>query len=447
MTRKALVIDDEPDLRNLLSISLGRMGIQCVEAGSVGEARKLLDVDRFDICLSDMRLPDGNGIELVRHIQKRFPELPVAMITAYGNVDTAVEALKAGAFDFIAKPVNLDQLRQVVDAAILTASRNEGDRPASGSMDNELIGESPALRRLQEMIAKVARSQSPVYVHGDTGTGKELVARLIHRSSGRRDGPWVPVNCGAIPSELMESEFFGHKKGSFTGAHQDKQGLFEAASGGTLFLDEVAELPMPMQVKLLRAIQERRTKPVGGTTEKSVDVRIVSATHTDLAELVRQGRFRNDLFYRLNVIEIHVPSLRERADDIPLLARRFLERLNRQNGSRLRFSEESIDRLTRYDYPGNIRELENIVERAFTLCEGDTIRADDIVAAPPLPDDGDSDSYQPGIDLPLDDHLAQIERQALEDAIRRTGGNKTEAASLLGMTFRSLRYKLKKYGL
>lgn len=445
MPKLALVIDDEPDIRNLIAITLGRMQIKCLEAGTLEKARQLLDGHDFDVCLTDMRLPDGNGIDLVRRIQREQPDLPVAVITAHGNMETAVEALKAGAFDFIAKPVKLDELRKVVDAALQVGDRVPATVPAD--IEADLLGDSTPMQRLREMIRKVARSQSPVYIRGNTGTGKELVARLIHRSSGRKDGPFVPVNCGAIPAELMESEFFGHRKGSFTGAHQDKPGLFEAASGGTLFLDEVAELPLSMQVKLLRAIQERRTKPVGGTSEQPVDVRILSATHQNLAELVRRGEFRNDLLYRLNVIELRVPDLRERGEDIGMLARVFLDRLNQASDEPPRsFTDEAMAVLAGYHYPGNIRELENVVERAFTLAPGPRIDAADISLHEAPGDDDAGEAYRPG-ELPLDDHLAEIEKQALLDAIRQADGNKTLAAEMLGMSFRSIRYKLKKYGL
>ncbi len=445
MPKLALVIDDEPDIRNLIAITLGRMQIKCLEAGTLEKARQLLDGHDFDVCLTDMRLPDGNGIDLVRRIQREQPDLPVAVITAHGNMETAVEALKAGAFDFIAKPVKLDELRKVVDAALQVGDRVPATVPAD--IEADLLGDSTPMQRLREMIRKVARSQSPVYIRGNTGTGKELVARLIHRSSGRKDGPFVPVNCGAIPAELMESEFFGHRKGSFTGAHQDKPGLFEAASGGTLFLDEVAELPLSMQVKLLRAIQERRTKPVGGTSEQPVDVRILSATHQNLAELVRRGEFRNDLLYRLNVIELRVPDLRERGEDIGMLARVFLDRLNQASDEPPRsFTDEAMAVLAGYHYPGNIRELENVVERAFTLAPGPRIDAADISLHDAPGDDDAGEAYRPG-ELPLDDHLAEIEKQALLDAIRQADGNKTLAAEMLGMSFRSIRYKLKKYGL
>ncbi|KAA3621874.1 MAG: sigma-54-dependent Fis family transcriptional regulator [Proteobacteria bacterium] len=447
MSKLALVIDDEPDIRNLLRISLERMQIHCMEAGTLARAVQLLESRRFDVCLTDMRLPDGNGIDLVRRIQSSHPELPVAVITAHGSMETAVEALKAGAFDFISKPVKLDELRRIVEAAVDMGERLSSKAPEE--IESDLLGDSPPMQRLRDMIRKVARSQSPVYIHGNTGTGKELVARLIHRSSGRKDGPWVPVNCGAIPAELMESEFFGHKKGSFTGAHEDKPGLFEAASGGTLFLDEVAELPLSMQVKLLRAIQERKTKPVGGNQERAVDVRILSATHANLADLVAAGKFRNDLYYRLNVIELRVPDLRERREDIPTLANYFLARLNDHNDAPVKtLSDSALELLQNHHFPGNIRELENIIERAYTLSNAERIAADEIL----IPNDGihdetrGSEDYRPG-DEPLDDHLAEIERRALVAAIEKAGGNKTVAAELLGMSFRSIRYKLKKYGL
>ncbi|GJL83217.1 MAG: type 4 fimbriae expression regulatory protein PilR [marine bacterium B5-7] len=446
MAKLALIIDDEPDLRNLLSITLRRMNIRSMEADCISRANELLANHTFDVCLTDMRLPDGNGIDLVRQIQNDTPSLPVAVITAYGNVETAVEALKAGAFDFIAKPVQLDELRKIVEAAVHT--HDGADSPVTEKIATDLLGESVTMRELRATIHKVARSQSPIHICGNTGTGKELVARLIHEASGRREGPWVPVNCGAIPQELMESEFFGHKKGSFTGAHQDKAGLFEVATGGTLFLDEIAELPLAMQVKLLRAIQERKIKAVGDTRERAVDVRILSATHSNLAEQVTIGRFRNDLYYRLNVIELRVPDLKERREDISTLSQFFLHRLNAESDMEDKtLSDGAIDKLINHGFPGNVRELENIMERAFTLSESSVIEADDIHAPQSVLDTETTDrGFQPG-HVSLDDHLADIERQALVDALEKTGGNKTLAAEMLGMSFRSIRYKLKKYGM
>ena len=446
MKKQVLIVDDEPDLRSLLSISLSRMQLKCFEAENISHAKKLIQSHHFDLCLTDMRLPDGDGLDLVEHIQHNVPNLPVAVITAYGNVDTAVRALKCGAFDFIAKPVKLDTLRTIVEAA-LNVPKTE-TQATIDPIEGRLLGTSRQMQDLRTMISKVARSQSPVYIRGGTGTGKELVAGLIHTLSGRSDAAWVPVNCGAIPAELMESEFFGHKKGSFTGAHQDSAGLFEVASGGTLFLDEIADLPMAMQVKLLRAIQERKIKPVGSTKEFPVDVRILCATHTNLAESVRAGNFRSDLFYRLNVIELNVPDLNERREDIPLLVDKILTELNSdRNDENKTLSPESLEILCQHNFPGNIRELENILERAFTLCDGVLIKPLDISLQNTTTEPDPITDYEVGSSLPLDDHLADIERTALVEAIEQSKGNKTAAAALLGMSFRSMRYKLKKYNL
>ena len=442
-----LIVDDEADLRELVEITLSRMGIRSTAAANVAEARTRLGEHPFDLCITDMRLPDGNGIGLVQHIQQHHPQLPVAVLTAYGNAQAAVESLKAGAFDFVSKPVDLQMLRKLVDTALRLRA------PAEAADDaGPLLGESPALQALRSMIERLARSQAPVHIAGESGSGKELVARLIHSRGPRASGPFVPVNCGAIPSELMESEFFGHLKGSFTGAARDKAGLFQAAEGGTLFLDEVADLPLHMQVKLLRALQERAVRPVGAEKEVPVNVRIISATHRDLAALAAAGTFRQDLFYRLNVIEVHVPALRERRDDIPLLAHSILARLARENNlkSAPELDPAAAELLARYDFPGNVRELENVLERAVTLSDGRRITAaelhlrrhSDLPAAParaaPPP---------AGPDRPLEQHVVEVEKQAIRDALMKTGGNKTRAAALLGMTFRQLRYKAKKLGI
>ena len=374
MSKRALIVDDEPDIRELLEITLGRMDIETKAAKDVRTATELLATHEFDLCLTDMHLPDGDGIELVRRINADHPGLPVAVITAYGNMDTAIAALKAGAFDFVQKPVDLDQLRALVDTALKLSGL---DAPPESSI--RLTGRSSAMQRLRDQIKRLARSQAPIYVSGESGSGKELAARLIHEQGPRADAPFVPVNCGAIPSELMESEFFGHKKGSFTGAVADKEGLFQAASGGTLFLDEVADLPLPMQVKLLRAIQEKAVRPVGSQQESTIDVRILSATHKNLAGEVDAGRFRQDLYYRLNVIELPVPSLRERD-------RRHSAAGKRNSGAAGRgirhpapqIADDAIEALKAYAFPGNVRELENVLERAFTLCENNRIRASDL---------------------------------------------------------------------
>jgi two-component system response regulator PilR (NtrC family) len=441
---RALIVDDEPDIRELVTITLGRMGIDCASAADLGEARAALARESFALCLTDMRLPDGNGLDLVTHIQHSHPALPVAVITAHGSMEAAIQALKSGAFDFVNKPVDLNDLRKLVAQAMKL------DRPVEtvGAGSRALIGRSPAIQRLRETIAKLARSQAPVYISGESGTGKELVARLIHEQGPRVAQAFVPVNCGAIPQELIESELFGHVKGSFTGAVADKIGLFEAADGGTLFLDEIAELPLQMQVKLLRAIQEKRIRRVGAAQETAVDCRILSATHKDLAALVAGGGFRQDLYYRINVIELKVPPLRERGDDIALLAHHFLQRLAAQGGGPKQLGAAAAAALARYRFPGNVRELENILERACTLAEGDEITVEDLhlpavgdegtglVATPPAADDGELQTY-----------LDEVERRRILDALEKTRWNKTRAAKLLGISFRALRYRLDKLGL
>ena len=446
----ALIVDDEPDIRELLELTLGRMNIETRSAADLAQARAILAQHRFDLCLTDMKLPDGNGIELVEHIQAHYPKTPVAVITAHGNMEWAIKALKAGAFDFVSKPVDLQILRNLVNTALkVSESHPRLDRRSR----NELLGESPLMQQTRSTIAKVARSQAPIYISGESGTGKELVARLIHNKGPRANQPFVPVNCGAIPDELMESEFFGHKKGSFTGAVTDKEGLFQAADGGTLFLDEVADLPLHMQVKLLRAIQEKAVRPVGSPSESSIDVRILSATHKDLAKLVEEGKFRQDLFYRLNVIELHVPALRERTQDIPQLTEHVLRKLAHQTGVDVpTLAPDALDALSRYPFPGNVRELENILERAMTLCEDNLIRARDLqlprhpqdtTAIPPHAMPGPLDSGQ----IHLEEHLGEIEKRAILQALEQTRYNKTAAAKLLGLSFRALRYRLKKLGL
>jgi two-component system response regulator PilR (NtrC family) len=439
----ALIVDDEADIRELLEITLGRMSVRTTAASTVADAKQLLeDSKQFDLCLTDMRLPDGDGIELVRHIQAHQPLLPVAVITAYGNMRAAVNSLKAGAFDFVSKPVDLKMLRSLVDAA-LKLSRDKATAPVLDERIR-LLGHAPAIEALRQTVGKLARSQAPVHISGESGTGKELVARLIHAQGPRAAMPFVPVNCGAIPNELMESEFFGHLKGSFTGATRDKTGLFQAAQGGTLFLDEVADLPLHMQVKLLRAIQERSVRPVGSEQELAVDVRIISATHKDLAALVHGGQFRQDLYYRLNVIEVRVPALRERPEDIPELCAHILARISTQNGmSRSpEISAEAVAALRSYRFPGNVRELENILERATTLCEQNRIRVEDLQLQS-LPA-----STAPGATATvLDSQIEEIERSAIVKALEKTRYNKTQAARLLGISFRALRYRLKKLGI
>jgi two-component system response regulator PilR (NtrC family) len=448
-TPLALVIDDEPDIRELLELTLGRMNIDTRNAADLSQAHALLAQEHFDICLTDMRLPDGNGIDLVRYIQQQELDIPVAVITAYGNMDSAVEALKAGAFDFISKPVDLQVLRNLINSVLKLSD----DYPTRDRRSRDtLLGDSQPMCLIRSTIEKLSRSQAPVYVSGESGTGKELVARLIHNKGPRGDKPFVPVNCGAIPSELMESEFFGHRKGSFTGAVDDKAGLFQVAEGGTLFLDEVAELPLHMQVKLLRAIQEKAVRPVGDQQEKPTDVRILSATHKDLGQLVEEGLFRQDLYYRLNVIELPVPALRERAEDIPMLANHFLKPLAAQGEhTALVLSDAALQALSNYQFPGNVRELENILERATTLCEGSIIQVDDLHLREAAEEPVASTStvppeLEPGT-VPLDTYMDSIEKDALLKALEQTRYNKTAAAKLLGITFRALRYRLKKLGL
>ena len=433
----ALVVDDEPDIRELLSMTLQRMGISAATAADVAEAKRLLGRQHFQLCLTDMRLPDGDGLELVEWIGEHAPEVPVAVITAHGNVETAVQALKLGAFDFVSKPVDLNDLRKLVASAIKLKS--VGDTVV---LDG-LVGESRAMARVRELIDKVSRSQAPVHICGESGTGKELVARLIHDQGPRADKPFVPVNCGAIPSELMESEFFGHKKGSFTGAVSDKQGLFQSAEGGTLFLDEIADLPLHMQVKLLRVIQERSVRPVGATQEFPVDVRILSATHKNLAREVAEGRFREDLYYRINVIELPVPPLKDREGDVLLLARNLLSGLAHRMGMETPALSAQVEKaLMAYHFPGNVRELENILERAITLCSAGVIDMPDIqLRAGPAADSGPAPAGD------LEEKLEDVERESIVKALEQTRYNKTAAAKLLGISFRALRYRIKKLGL
>ncbi len=438
-----LIVDDEPDLCELLSITLGRMGLDSRSVHDVAGAKAAVREGRFELCLTDMQLPDGNGLDLVDWLQTHEPALPVAVITAHGNVETAVRALKLGAFDFVSKPLDLADLRKLVAQAIKLAGHDVGT-DTGVIVAPRLLGQSAAMEELRELISRVARSQAPVHISGESGTGKELVAHLIHESGPRRDGPFVPVNCGAIPTELMESELFGHKRGSFTGAIADKQGLVQTAEAGTLFLDEVADLPLHMQVKLLRLIQERTVRPIGESREVPVDARILSATHKDLAALVAEGRFREDLYYRINVIEIKVPPLRGRLEDVPDLARSILNRLARR--SKLAVPEIAADAmkvLVSYHYPGNVRELENILERALTLCADGRITAADIAvragSAPALPAEVS--------DGALDAQVEHIEREAIVKALEQTRYNKTAAAKVLGITFRALRYRIKKLGI
>ena len=445
-----LVVDDEPDLLELVGLTLSRMSLKTRTASDLQSARRLLKVERFDLCLTDMRLPDGDGLDLVAWIQENRADLPVAVITAHGNVESAVRALKLGAFDFVSKPLDLGVLRKLVGSAIRL--RTAPDEKTADSAPR-LLGSSAAMEQLREMIVRVARSQAPVHICGESGTGKELAARMIHESGARREGPFVPVNCGAIPTELMESELFGHKRGSFTGAVADKKGLVQSAEGGTLFLDEVADLPLHMQVKLLRLVQEKTVRPIGEPREESVDVRILSATHKDLADLVAQGLFREDLFYRINVIELRVPALRERSADIPEIAEAILTRLARRtNAMAPKLSAETVQTLQAYRYPGNVRELENVLERALTLSTTGSITPEHIrlrTGAPPAaaePPAHIGPSAAEGGPA-LGPQLEGIERDAIVKALEKTRYNKTAAAKLLGMSFRALRYRIKKLGI
>jgi len=426
----ALVIDDEPDICELLTLTLGRMDVRTESAVDVAGAKALLGKHQFDICLTDMRLPDGDGLELVEWMQVHAPGVPVAVITAHGNVETAVQALKLGAFDFVSKPLDLGNLRNIIESALrIDASKDQG---------SQILGNSVVMNELRGMIDRVANSQAPVHISGESGTGKELVARLIHDSGPRAAGPFIPVNCGAIPAELMESEFFGHRKGSFTGAVSDKAGLLQCAQDGTLFLDEIADLPLPMQVKLLRVIQEKKVRPVGASAEESVDVRILSATHRDLSDMVAKGEFREDLYYRINVIELNVPALRERGDDVLQLAEHILQRLDRAASLR----EDTRNALLSYAFPGNVRELENMLERAVTLCVSGVITPDDLhmrEASDPV--------TSPIPSGKLGEQVEDVQRQAIVEALEKTRYNKTAAAKLLGLSFRQLRYRIKKLGI
>ncbi len=464
MTNRILIVDDEPDIRELLEITLGRMSLATSSAKDLASARHLLSTENFNLCLTDMRLPDGNGIELVEYIQKEYNQIPVAVITAHGTTETAIKALKTGAFDFVSKPVDLQKLRDMVKSALRLPQERGDEALAADSPQAQsgpsITGQSSRVKELRSQIAKLARSQAPIYISGESGSGKELAARAIHQKSSRASEPFIAVNCGAIPRDLVESELFGHVKGSFTGADNDKQGLFQAAHGGTLFLDEIADLPLHTQVKLLRVIQEKSIRPVGSQNENPVDVRILSATHKNLAKEVELGHMRQDLYFRLNVIELAVPSLRDRVADIPELCLAILNKIAKENSDEIcQLSDEAQEALLQYNFPGNVRELENILQRAATLCEKNTIQASNLefISAPssaPNPavvaeptsleiDDG----VEIGKDFSLEKHLESIEIEAIEKALEETRWNKTAAAKKLGMSFRSLRYRLKKLGL
>ena len=440
---RVLIVDDEPDLLDLLDLALVRMGLEVGRASTVRDALQQLDKKIYSLCLTDMRLPDGEGLEIVRYVSEHYAELPVAVITAHGNMENAIEVLKAGAFDYLSKPVSLEQLRTLIRAALrLTAHPpEEGGRLV-------LLGQSPVMEKVRSLIDRMARSQAPVHISGESGSGKELAARMIVDDGARRDQPFVAVNCGAIPENLMESEFFGYRKGAFTGADKDRNGFFQAANGGTLFLDEVAELPLSMQVKLLRAIQEKKVRKVGDTQEEPVDVRIISATHHSLAERVQQGKFRQDLYYRLNVIELHMPALRDMREDIPEIAKQLLERQRGEVAAE--FSPQALQELKQYDFPGNIRELENLIERALALHGGGKIMPADLHMLSSTMESGDADdaiSVIAGSKYPLTDYLDRVEREAILEALQQTNFNRTAAAKALGITFRSLRYRLVRLGI
>lgn len=435
-----LVVDDEADIRELLEFTLVRMGLAVDGVGTVKEAIETLKQRRYALCLTDMRLPDGEGLEVLRYVVGQHADVPVAVITAHGSTENAVAALKLGAFDYLSKPIGLEQLRALVKSALDLPGRE-----LAQSAVPPLLGESPGIANARAMIAKLARSQAPVYISGESGSGKELAARQIHAAGARRAKSFVPVNCGAIPENLMESEFFGYKKGAFTGADADRDGFFQAANGGTLFLDEVADLPLAMQVKLLRAIQEKKVRKVGATNEDAVDVRFICATHQNLAACVESGRFRQDLYYRLNVIELRMPALRECLDDIPLLAASVLERLARQAGIRPpQLSQPAVAALCAYNFPGNVRELENILERAIALTGVGGIGAEDLQLTPAVAAD---EAPPAGSKWPLQDYLDRIEREAILEALERTRFNRTAAAKILGITFRALRYRMERLGI
>ena len=447
MTYKALIIDDEPDIRDLIQITLERMDIDCASAATFSEAIGLLEQQEFHFCLTDMKLPDGNGMDLIALAQKKYKKMPIAMITAFGNMETAVEALKSGAFDFIAKPIDLARLREVVTAALKLTEVPLVSHTAK-SNQVRLIGQSQAMMKLNSHIEKVARTQAPIFINGPSGTGKELVAQLVHSSGVRRDKPFIAVNCGAIPRELMESEFFGHMKGSFTGATSDKLGFFRAAEGGTLFLDEVAELPIEMQAKLLRVIQEQTVRPVGHEQELAINVRILSASHRDLHQRVEDELFRQDLYFRLNVITVETPSLAQRPDDIPLLADHFLQKYaNEWQMPALKLAPTTLAALCDYSFPGNVRELENILQRAFTMSESDEISIEDLNLPNHTKQNNQAAEVASSTNMAngnLEAYIENIERLAINEALEATRWNKTAAAEKLGISFRALRYRCKK---
>lgn len=435
---RVLIVDDEPHILELLELTLLRMGLEVERASNVREALVCLGSGNYSLCLTDMRMPDGEGLDIVRYISSNNLDVPVAVITAHGNLDNAVAALKAGAFDYLSKPVALDQLRAVVNAALNLPHVSDFERNG----ERVLLGQSAAMEQVRELIGKVARSQAPVHISGESGSGKELAARLIVEKSGRSEQPFIAVNCGAIPENLMESEFFGYRKGAFTGADKDRDGFFHAANKGTLFLDEVADLPLNMQVKLLRVIQERKVRKVGATEEEAIDVRILSATHHDLADLVKQGKFRQDLYYRLNVIALQMPALRELREDIVEIAKRILIRL--RGADPVNFSAEALSALSHYDFPGNVRELENVIERGLALCADNIIQPDDLQLSPSNESTSAATNSATGLPgrYPLTDYLDKVEREVILEALSQTGFNRTAAARILGVTFRALRYRM-----
>jgi two-component system, NtrC family, response regulator PilR len=447
---RVLIVDDEADIRELLSLTLQRMGLDTDCAANEFEATQLMQKRSYDLCLTDMRLPDGDGLKLLEHVSKNHAATPVAVITAHGSAENAVAALKAGAFDYLPKPVSLSQLRALVRSALKLPRPNQPKKGAErdGAGLPVLLGDSALMRQTRQMIDKLARSQAPIHISGESGCGKELAARLMHLKGPRQEAPFVPVNCGAIPESLMESEFFGYKKGAFTGAEQDKEGFFQAANGGTLFLDEVADLPIQMQVKLLRAIQEKKVRKVGSTGEENVDVRIISATHRHLGDAVKDGKFRQDLYYRLNVIELRMPSLREMREDIPVLAREILRRSAAEDGAGgvPALSAEALVALQDYPFPGNVRELENILERSLALCAGDQIEKHDLQLTPPAASAAEVAPSDFSM-LPLQEHLDRVEKEAILQALEKTRYNRTAAAKLLGITFRALRYRMERLGI
>jgi two-component system response regulator PilR (NtrC family) len=449
--RCVLVVDDEVDILELIELTLLRMGLDVERAMSVKDAvGRLGGARHYDLCLTDMRLPDGSGLEIVEHISRSGADLPVAVITAHGNTENAVAALKAGAFDYVSKPVSLDQLRTLVKSALSLPKAGETKAADQAQGERGLLGESQAISNVRALIDKLARSEAPVHITGESGSGKELAARLIHQKSARREKPFVPVNCGAIPENLMESEFFGYRKGAFTGADADRDGFFQAAHGGTLFLDEVADLPLPMQVKLLRAIQEKKVRKVGSTQEDPVDARIISATHQSLADCVESGKFRHDLYYRLNVIELRMPALRDMREDIPAIASAVLDKLAQQTKVQLpRLDPAAMLSLAQYDFPGNVRELENILERALALCDGQQITTDDLQLTPPEVEvaPATAEGGPDGGKWPLQEYLDRVEKEAILEALEKTRYNRTAAAKLLGITFRAMRYRMERLGI